>query len=1423
MGVVYKARQLGLNRLVALKMIKAGAGAGPDELTRFRSEAEAVAHLQHPNIVQVFEVGEHAGLPYFSLEFCPGGGLDKKLAGTPLSSVEAAGLVQTLAAAVDAAHRKGLIHRDLKPANVLLAEDSTPKVADFGLAKKLEGPGLTQTGAVVGTPSYMAPEQARGDPAVGPAADVYALGAILYECLTGRPPFKAANAWDTVQLVLNEDPVPVRRLNPKVPRDLETVCLKCLDKEPAHRFAGAKALAEDLRRFAEGEPVLARPVGRFSRIAKWAWRRPLVAALLIGLLITLVGGASGVLLAYADARREARRADAASLEAIDAANNARGEADRANDEAAKARKAEQHAIDEADAARQERERAERQLYFAKIGQAAGELQNGNVRGARLLLEEVPQHRRHWEYYYLWDQSEGTPLTLRGHTSAVFSVAFSPDGSLLATASQDGTAKLWDARSGSLVRSLGHDGSVKGVTFSPDGSQVATASEDGSAKLWDARSGKALFTLRKQWLPKNAVAFSPEGARLVAATANGSLEAWDTRSGAEDLSFACNTSDAGDVGALAFSPDGARLVTASTFTRVWDVRSGTKLTQILGADGKPAVAWSPDGTRLAMATWEPNATEDRWLARILNPQSGSVLLDLRGHSGQVDGISFSPDGSRIATASTDETAKVWDARTGNLVATLRGHERAVTAVAFSPDGHRLATAASDGTAKIWDAHSGEEPFARSVQEVSSYSIAYSPDGARLVSCSNDGTTKIWDANSGVEIGRLHGHSDAVTSVACSQEGDRLATGSWDHTARIWEARSGATIHTLQGHTDKVTSVAFSRDGSRLATASEDRTARVWDARSGAELHTLRGHGGGVNAVAISPDGARLVTGSFDGTAKVWDMQSGADCLTLRGNSWPVASVVFSPNGERIVTGSANGDAGVWDAHTGRPIHTLRGHTYYVCAAVYSPDGVRLFTASTDGTIKIWDADSGSEVLTLRSYSARAETNWGQAMAISPDGSRLATARCGGPVKIWSARTSGDVRVLRGHTGDISAVAFSADEARLATASADGTAKVWDIRSAAEIRSVRPGGEVTGVAFSADGSLLRTRQKGGQPCSWEISTGKAIPTPGQRLRFPTSAFSPGGLWFADTYRDEVRLHSLRPPPPPWGYAPWTEDARRRRALEFTWHADGAEAGAVAGDRVTVDFHRKWLDASAVASPADRVRRGLCRIRSGDLASGLADLAHADVARDSDFDRLSWHVLGCLATGNQAGYRAGRSRLGEILGPDPHPAMAELAVLLCCATANRDADPDRWVRLAQKATDARLKGYGELTALGLALFRAHRPADAIERFREAGRAPFSQGKHLHEVLMCLAYQSLGDWDAARRSLQSAAASWMDRQRLPASVCGAVGAGPAGAVSGVTALLAERPESVARQDDEALRTGLLVGLLRAEAEEALSAKPTP
>ncbi len=470
MGVVYRARQRRLNRVVALKMILAGSHAGPEELSRFRREAAAIACLQHPNIVQVHESGEYQGKPFFSLEFIDGGSLDRKLNAAPLPPREAAALVETLARAMHAAHEQGIIHRDLKPANVLLTKDGTPKITDFGLAKKLDEAGLSLSGAVMGTPSYMAPEQASGQVrAIDARTDVYALGAVLYECLTGRPPFRAATAMDTLMQVLQNEPVPPGRLAARCPRELETICLKCLEKQQDKRYDTAVSLAEDLRRFQSGESIAARPAGTAERAVKWVKRRPLVSALLALIALLAVGGAAGILTAYSVAVEQEKAARHESEQAREAERKTGIERDRALKAEADAKAQKKTADEERSRAVEETRRARRALAQSKIAEAEVAWSAGDAIAARGRLEEVATDLREWEWRCLTRITRGSLYTLAGHTTRINGVAVSADGLLLASASHDGTVKVWDVRTGKdLLTLAGHAGPVSAAAFSPDG-------------------------------------------------------------------------------------------------------------------------------------------------------------------------------------------------------------------------------------------------------------------------------------------------------------------------------------------------------------------------------------------------------------------------------------------------------------------------------------------------------------------------------------------------------------------------------------------------------------------------------------------------------------------------------------------------------------------------------------------------------------------------------------------------------------------------------------------------------------------------------------------------------------------------------------------------------------------------------------------
>jgi WD40 repeat protein len=1175
MGIVYEARHLRLNRLVALKMILGGPHADQAELARFRIEAEAVARVQHPHIIQVYEVGEADGRPYFSLGFCAGGSLASKLNGTPLPAQEAARLMHRLAEAMHAAHQRGIVHRDLKPANVLLTAEGSPKIGDFGLAKRLDdSAGLTATGAVMGTPSYMAPEQAAGKiDAIGPATDVYALGAILYECLTGRPPFKAATPWETIGQVLADEPVPPGRLQSRTPRDLETICLKCLQKEPSRRYVSALALAEDLDRFLTGQPVRARPVGEIERAAKWVRRRPAIASLLAALAVVTLVGVGGIYWKYLDA-------EAQKTIALGQTQVANQQTALAKDSAEKATAAAKEAREKGEAEARARAKLEWKNYSDQIGQALQQWNITQVSKAREMLDACRWDFRGWEHDYLYTQfnenhrtmavhsattlalspdgkrlaSAGTDgkvkiweiqtgqeiHVLRGHTTVVKCVAFRPDGQLLASASQDGTVKIWEAQTGQemcTLHSLG--GAVNCVAFSPDGNLVAGALGDSTVKIWKPQNDTAIRTLKGHMQPVNSVGFSPDGKYLASGSWDGTARIWGSQS---DRPTHTLRGDVGAVFSVAFSPDGQRLATAGQYgaVKIWQVETGKEILTLTGPGVASCVTFSADGQRLASAHFGT--------VRVCAAQTGQEIVTLHGHGKEVGSVAFMPDNKSLISGSVDGTVKLWDLQARPETGPPPVFSGNGKDVAISPDGQRWAEAFNDGMVKIWDARSGSElrTFKGHVGAV--LSVAFSTDSKRLASAGQDGAVKVWETQTGQEILRLSMNNDNVNCVTFSPDGRRLVSGSGNGTLKVWDSQTGQEMLSLQAHTSAVASVAFSPDGRRLVSGSGDNTIKVWDAQSGHELRTLQGHTGIVTWVTFSPNGKQVASAGHDKMVKLWQVETGQEVCTFLGYSALFGSVAFNPDGNRLV-GSSEMKVIVWETNTGQSMLTLNWNQRREFVT-FSSDGKDLVGVNPDRTVRTVQAHARQNTLTLHVGGGASPSGvtfdangkdvacagqnmvkiWdlqsGQealslpghhCVAFSSDGQHLASGSQDGTVRVWEAQMGQEILALRGHTMLVNSIAFTVDGQSLASGDADGTVKVWDLAHGQESMTLKGNGAGRSLAFSPDGNYLAVAS-GWWLKVWNAKIGQLVRT----LKGHTGivwcvAFSPDGKRLASASAD------------------------------------------------------------------------------------------------------------------------------------------------------------------------------------------------------------------------------------------------------------------------------------------------------------------
>jgi WD40 repeat protein/serine/threonine protein kinase len=989
MGVVFKARQKRLNRIVALKVIRSGELASGEEARRFQAEAEAAASLQHRGIVPIYEVGEYAGRAFYSMGLIEGRSLRNAIQEGPLDAELAAKLVYEIAGAVAYAHDQGIVHRDLKPGNILLDADGQPHITDFGLAKRQDfDSNLTSAGQVIGTPSYMAPEQALAQhEIVGPLSDVYSLGAVLYCLLTGRPPFRAANAMDTYSQVVHQEPVSPRQVNSTVDRDLETICLKCLQKEPAARYPSAAALQADLERFLHLEPIEARPIGFAPRMWRWCRRNPFVSSL--GALLALAGLSVSVVGPIVAVQQATLRRQADALVK---------DKDRLLDEKVGLIDGINKAFDQTPTARRLAEASagslHRQLVKMYVDRGNGEATSGNAAAA------VP-----W-YAAALEMDQGNADQEWAHRFRIASVL---------------------SKSPVLVQIIKPSSSAYRVTMSPDGQCVAASGDDREFVVWRTDTGEIVLGPEETRSRVAALRFSPDSRRLAVAY-SGYVEIWNlsTRKSARlkieirESVTAVNFDEAGDSVAVGFR-DGS--------THLYDLRTRRRVQKFATQSGRvQQIVVDSRRNRLVILT-EGNA------ANLFDLQTGERIARL-GHDDSVVGVDLDLIGGRIATASDDGRVKLWSLQTGGSLSAPIVHPDRVRVARFDASGTRLATGCYDSAARVWDTTTGQLIAGPLMHDNSVSGVDFSSDGTYLVSASVDHTARVWHATTGDQVSPAMRHGYLVRRAEFLPDGNRIMTTSGDGLIRIWEFRTQANLIKVVRHSDAVKTCRLSPEGDRMVTASTDGTARIWNLRSEEPSETVLKHDGEVLEADFSGDGKLVVTTSTDGTARVWSAEDGIPVTGSLRHEGRVAHAEFSLDAEQVLTASSGG-AFIWDVQTGKLVHQF-GDGDSVGWATYDSDGLQVLTCGNHGYARVWDARTGQPITPRLEHARDVEGG-----CFSPDGRYVITASRDRTAEIWKLPSGERAAPPLVHFAGVQNACFTPDGQKVVTGSRDGTARVWNV--------------------------------------------------------------------------------------------------------------------------------------------------------------------------------------------------------------------------------------------------------------------------------------------------------------------------------------------------------------------------------------------
>jgi WD40 repeat protein/serine/threonine protein kinase len=1035
MGVVYEAEQISLKRRVALKVLPFAAVLEPRQLARFQHEAQAAAMLKHPNIVAVHAVGSDRGVHFYAMELVEGWSLAEVLEQArgekdvgrsmldvgsrqtsniqlqtsniqhPASSIDTQPIaaLSTLstaspkeryrhiarlgiqaAEALHYAHEMGIVHRDIKPSNLLVDAHGHLWVTDFGLATTQTDAGLTMSGDLLGTLRYMSPEQAAGDRAkIDYHTDIYSLGITLYELIAGRPAFPDSDRGKTLRSIIDDDPPPPRNIRGEIPRDLETIVLKAIAKEPLGRYDSARALADDLKRYLEQRPILARRATRRERLRQWSRRNPalaLVTSSACALLLVLAIG--GTLAAWREHRLN--------------------------------------------------ENLRLQEYVASIGLASTSLQLGKTERAREILEKYTDSDLvGFEWHFLKAACERSrmsialrpdpPVWLNGGT--VRDVAFSPDGKQLAAAHWSNNVKLWDLASRTVIKTLPVVGKPTSVAFNAQGTRLAAVTEADQVHVWEIPSAIPLKTIDHTGASGSGektnhcqtVAYSRDGA-LAACFQNGDVCIWNAAQSdiGNDLALKYTISSEHARHDVEFSPDGKLLFAADNSGSIvaYTANDGHEQFRLKGFDSPAlALAFSPNGELLAASSKDQSI-------KVWDLKQQRLLHTLLGHTDLVDDVKFSPDSKVLASASYDNSIKLWEAADGREITTLWGHAGHVWGIAFSPEGGTLASGATDDAIRIWNLSRAQSGHIAAVESPIRcvWDLAFS-QRADFIAAAGDGD-EIWigDTHSSQALHVLTGQSRYIHAIDLSQD-DRLLIIGGGATNRVgarrpidqhgiadfgnisvWDLDTMKEVAVTRGHDSRVIGIKLWANDRYALSVATDGAVKLWQVPQLQELKVVRPPGVPCYSAALSPDQSWLALGTEQGSIELWRYRSDGWSLwhTLPGHADWILCMQFSRDSRLLASASLDQTAAIWGIASGRLEHRLRGQGW-VNSVDFAADGKTLATGHADSSVRLWNVSSGAELLTLRGHS-----NQVNAVRFSPDGSMLVSGQAGGTIRFWRTR-------------------------------------------------------------------------------------------------------------------------------------------------------------------------------------------------------------------------------------------------------------------------------------------------------------------------------------------------------------------------------------------------------------------------------------